>query len=80
MSTLHIENVPGDLHDRLRELAERRKRSLDSEVLDLLTQAVRDAEFRQSQKEILAGLRQKRFQPGAEVPDSLDLLREDRAR
>ena len=80
MSSLHIENVPQDLHKRIQELAIQANRSLDSEVVDLLKHAVRDMEFRKNQKEVMAGLRRNRFRPHRETPDSLDLLREDRNR
>ncbi|MCA9450154.1 MAG: hypothetical protein KC931_23735 [Candidatus Omnitrophica bacterium] len=80
MSSFHIQDVPQELHQRIQELANQANRSVDSEVVDLLKQAVRDVDFRRKQKEVLAGLRQSRFSPGVQSPNSLDLLREDRNR
>ncbi len=40
MATLHVRNVPDDLYDRLKSLAEEDHRSLSSEVIDLLQEAV----------------------------------------
>ena len=46
MSTLHVRNIPDELYDRVRKLADREKRSLTTEVNDLLDHAVRDRESR----------------------------------
>ena len=40
MTTLTIKNLPDDLHQRLKERAERHRRSLNSEVLVCLEHAV----------------------------------------
>jgi plasmid stability protein len=44
MASLHIENVPDDLYERLRERAIVENRSLDSEVVALLEHAIAESE------------------------------------
>jgi plasmid stability protein len=39
MATLHVRNVPDDLYERLKSLAEEHHRSLSSEVIGLLQEA-----------------------------------------
>ena len=39
MATLHVRNVPGELYERLKSLAEEDHRSLSAEVIDLLQEA-----------------------------------------
>ncbi|MDT7856325.1 hypothetical protein RQM47_06710 [Rubrivirga sp. S365] len=41
MATLTLQNVPDDLHRRLKERAERNRRSIDREAVRLLEEAVR---------------------------------------
>lgn len=40
MSILNIKNFPDDLYERLREQAERDRRSISQEVIQLLTEAM----------------------------------------
>ena len=39
MATLHVRNVPDELYDRLKSMAEEDHRSLSSEIIDLLQEA-----------------------------------------
>ena len=80
MPILHVRNVPDELYERLRRQAEVQNRSISAEVIMLLERALAEAE--KSQEEILAGIRRRRFFCPQEVgaPDSVILLREDRAR
>jgi len=39
MATLHVRNVPDELYERLKSLAEEHHRSLSAEVIDLLQEA-----------------------------------------
>lgn len=80
MATLHVRNIPDNLHQRIRSLAEEADRSISAEVIDLLNQAVSEAEMRKNQSSILARIRRNRFRPKKGVPLSQDLLREDRDR
>ncbi len=79
MATLHVRGVPDELYEQVRTLAQMRKRSLTSEIISLLEQALADEALRQEQGRLLDAIWQHRYAPPASL-DSLALLREDRAR
>jgi plasmid stability protein len=80
MSILHVRNVPNELYERIRRQAQAQNRSISAEIIVLLNRAL--AETGQSQDEVLASIRRRRFfrPANAGAPDSTTLLREDRAR
>ncbi len=80
MPTLHVRNVPEELYEQIRQQAAARNRSISAEVIVLLQRALVESEREQS--EVLAGIRRRRFFRPADAgaPDTLTLLREDRAR
>jgi plasmid stability protein len=80
MATLHVRNVPEELHARLKKSADARHRSLSAEVIALLEWAVEGVE--RSTEATLSSIRRRRvFSPAAEgAPESTELLREDRRR
>lgn len=80
MPILHVRNVPEELYDRIKQQAAESNRSISAEVITLLQRAISD--FNRSQEEILDQIRRRRFFRPSETgaPDSLSLLREDRAR
>lgn len=80
MPTLHVRNIPEDLYRSLQEQAAAESRSLSAQVVMLLQAAVRSAEHRQSQADLLGEIRRRRFHPPAGAPDGTSLLREDRER
>jgi len=80
MPTLHVRNVPKDLHERIQALAQSRNRSMSAQVLNMLSSAVEEEELRQSRSRILSSVRSRRFTYARDVPDSAALLREDRER
>jgi plasmid stability protein len=80
MQILHVRGVPEDLYQELRELAQQQQRSLSAQVIALLERAMADEQRRRQQGELLASIRRQRFTPQPGAPDSLTLLREDRAR
>ena len=59
MSTLHVRNVPDELHERIQKLAETERCSLSSEVVMLLTRALDDRELRLNQGAILSEIKRK---------------------
>ena len=79
MATLHVRGVPDELYERVRKLAAIRQRSLTSEIVYLLEQALADEALRQEQGELLYSIGQHRYTPPTEM-DSLAMLREDRER
>jgi len=80
MPTLHVRSVPEELYERVRTLAQEQNRSLSAQVVTLLDQALRLVEQSQERTAALQSLRRRRFIPPANLDDSTDLLREDRAR
>ena len=80
MPALHLSNVPPDVYERLEELAATHRRTPEAEAVDLLRQGVFRLPAARSQAELLNELRQRRFVPPADAPDSVELLREDRGR
>ncbi len=80
MSTLHVRNVPDDLYEEIQRRAAEQRRSISSEVISLLRQAIERPD--QSQAQLLAEIRRRRIYRPAEhgAPDSATLLREDRQR
>ncbi len=82
MATLHVRNIPDDLHRTIQALASREQRSLAAEVLVLLERAVEQEALTRERLELLkeAGCRRRSFRRPEGAADSLDLLREDRAR
>ena len=79
MATLHVRGVPDELYERVRKLAQIRRRSLTVEIVYLLEQALADEALRQEQNDLLDAIRQHRYTPPSEM-DSLAMLREDRER
>ena len=80
MPILHVRNVPDDLYRRLKARAAHRKRSLSAEVTILLEKALQSSYA--DQVDLLDTIRRRRFfrPAAANAPDSLSLLREERAR
>lgn len=80
MHTLHIHNLPDDLYQRIQLTANAKKRSLNVQVITLLSQALELEERRMKQAKVLSSIQRRRFKAPENVPSSLDLLREDRER
>ncbi len=80
MPTLHVRNVPESIYAQIRQRAAAGNRSISAEVIVLLQRALVESE--REQAEVLAGIRRRRFFRPEDVgaPDTLSLLREDRAR
>ena len=82
MAGLHVSSVPDDLYEEIRSLAAERKRSLDAQVATMLEGSVCEERRRPTFSEVLERIRRRRMKhpPKKGDPDSLSLLREDRAR
>ena len=82
MATLHVRSVPDELYEDIRSLASERKRSLSAQVVTMLENSVREERRRPTFSEVLERMRKLRlkYPPKEGEPDSLSLLREDRAR
>jgi plasmid stability protein len=80
MPVLYLENVPREVFDRIHQLAEAHGRTVEAEAVRLLRQGLLSRPGEPSQAELLADLRRHSFTPPPGTPDSVELLREDRAR
>lgn len=84
MSVLHLEDVPTEVYRRLQQRAAAHKQSIEIAAIDLLRAALEHQEPKTmrepTQQELLAGLKRRSFTPPPGTPDSVELLREDRAR
>ncbi len=89
MATIHVGDVPDGLYGRIKSLAAANDLSIGAEVVTLLEQAVlhqapaqSEEEARRRHNEALESIRRRRhFFPKTEgMPDSTELLREDRSR
>lgn len=80
MPILHLEDVPCEVYDRLRQLATSHNSTPEVEALRLLRQEISPRPTTRSQAELLAELRRRSFTPPAGTPDSVALLAEDRGR
>ena len=89
MATLHLQNVPDDLYEKLQQLAASHNRSIDAQVITLLESALptqtkppQNNTPNKDVKEILAESRRRRRLNPADfgLPDSTTLIREDRDR
>ena len=82
MATLHVRSVPEELYEGIRSLASEWKRSLSAQVIMMLENSLREERRRPTFSEVLERIRRRRLKhpPKKGDPDSLSLLREDRAR
>jgi plasmid stability protein len=77
VATLHIRNVPEDVHAALREQARANGRSLNAEALDALAEAAARFRVGESIAERLRRLAHEIDWP-PDAPKPEDLIREDR--
>ncbi|MEH2001733.1 MAG: Arc family DNA-binding protein [Nostoc sp.] len=88
MATLYVRNLPDDLYIKLQELAVSQHRSINAQVITLLEEALKtEAQQIEDQKQqnvlkVLEESRQRRRVNPADfgLPDSTQLIREDRER
>jgi plasmid stability protein len=83
MATLYVENVPDDLYDALRKRAKRNRKSIATEVIELLHQFVpTETELKRRHefyKDIQRFRKLKPLSPGP-FSSTEEMLREDRER
>jgi len=82
MATLYVRNFPEELYKAVRELAGEENQSISNEVIHLVSDAVERTQRQRRRLEAMERIAQRwsRFKPSIDGKDSLDLLREDRAR
>lgn len=74
-ASLTIRNIPGDVLARLRERAERHRRSMQGEILSILESAAADPVPRMGPREFLDHIQKLGIRSPAE---SADIIRKDR--
>lgn len=74
--TLHIRGVPTDLYERLRAQAQRNGRSLNAEVVEVLTHATPRVPWDEVMQSIEERARRLGF--GPDWPQPEDLIRDER--
>jgi hypothetical protein len=77
---LHLPDVSPEVYQRLLRQAEAHQRSPEGEALALIEAQLGAVVDTPPQAELLAQLKQRSFVPPPGTPDSVELLREDRAR
>jgi plasmid stability protein len=80
MKNLHVRGIPDDLYQRLQQFARTSNRSVNAQVVQILSEALADEKLYFEQAFMLASIYRRRFVPPANSPTSLDLLHEDRNR
>jgi len=82
MSAMYVENVPDDLYDQIEQLALARGVSVGEQTVQLLRCAVNHKRRAEPTEvlDLLERLRRDAIIPSAKMPDSVELLREDRQR
>jgi FMN phosphatase YigB (HAD superfamily) len=82
VAIIHLENVSADLMRRIERLAKRVRQTPEATIIQLLEEAVpRDPnDARKHVRAILDRIRQNPIVPTPGMPDSVELLREDRNR
>jgi plasmid stability protein len=83
MATLHVKNIPRDLHAALRKRAKANQRSIATEVRALLKENVPTAREMKARHELfkrLVRLRAKKPKSPGPFPNVEEMIREDRER
>ena len=80
MATLTIRDLPEDLLVKLKELAEKERRSMNAEAIVLIEQGVDQIGLRQQRLDALQRIAERRKHLRPVEVDSTILLREDRER
>jgi antitoxin FitA len=82
MPTLYVRDVPDELYQKVKDRAQRRRRSLSAEVVTIIDQMIERDAAREASLEALERITERRrsYTPPPDAVDSLTMLREDRAR
>lgn len=80
MANLSLRDVPEDLYQRIKEIADRQRRSVNQQIIVLLEQSLQQ---KRSRVEVLASIDQRNATIAKRVgvtPDSAEMIAEDRQR
>ena len=78
MATLYVRDIPDNLYQQAKKIADGQGRSLSAYVLFMLRQAVEDEKIRQNRVKALSSIRRRRRPLPADTPDSVKMLRQIR--
>ncbi|MEW5768511.1 MAG: hypothetical protein AB1797_13040 [bacterium] len=78
MATLYVRDIPDNLYQQAKKLADAQGRSLSAYVLIMLQQAVEDEKVRQKRSKVLSNIRRRRCCLPSTIPDSVVMLRQIR--
>ncbi len=74
---LSIKNAPDEMVELLRRRAQRNHRSLQGELMSIISEAAQDEDVRLTPSQIVAGFRAKGY---SSPEEAVDMIREDRDR
>lgn len=82
MSTLYVRDFPDELYLKVKDRAQRMRRSLGAEVVTIIDDTIKRDAAREASLEALERIGELRrsYTPPPDAVDSLTMLREDRAR
>jgi plasmid stability protein len=78
MATLYVRDIPDNLYQQAKKIADAQGRSLSAYVLIMLQQAVEDEKIRQNRVKVLSSIRRRRRPLPSNAPDSVTMLRQIR--
>jgi plasmid stability protein len=82
MATLYVRNIPKDLHAAIRRVAKKNLRTISAEVFLVLKQHFPTTKELRRRRVALKRLLNRKFTDTSEgkMPDSVEMIREDRER
>ena len=80
MASITIKDIPDELYEQFKATAQQDRRSINAEVIVAMEALVRETAQLRERKAALSRINERRRRRPLNVVDSLDLLREDRAR
>lgn len=78
MACLNTLEIPDDLYAQIKGMAQSQARSIDEQVLALIEKALAVEKRKQHQSNILSEIYEARWTPTQSIPDSVELIRENR--
>lgn len=80
MKTLYVRDVPEELYEQVKALAEKDHRSIQAQALHLIEQALQQQNLQEQRRQAYESIQRRRHEKKPLSVDSLTLLREDRDR
>lgn len=80
MTNITVRDIPDDIYERFKGLAERDRRSLNAEVIVAMDRMIAQEALQQQRSQALQRIIARRKHVASSEVESIELLREDRAR